>query len=260
MLTVCCAKTVSPSIAATKNDHVLAFCMDLVDNLVAGLHPVRRCQIVHCWVNTTELAARNCEVTRNRGTRCHDDCVVAFGELTPSDVDTDSDTRPKPGSLLLHLSKTHIKVVLFHLEIGYSITQKPTDAVISLEYGDRVPDTGQLLRGCQASRATSHYRHCLSRQALWWQRLHPAVLPRVVDDGHFNVLDRDRWLVDPQHTRRFAGRWTQAPSELREVVGLVEALDSTFSIATTHEVVPLRDEVSQWATVVAEGDSAVHTA
>jgi hypothetical protein len=40
----------------------------------------------------------------------------------------------------------------------------------------------------------------------------------------------------------------------------MEALDCPFSIAAAHEVVPLRDEVAQWASVVAERDTAVHAA
>src|SRR5688500_19649441 len=58
-------------------------------------------------------------------------------------------------------------------------------------------------------------------------RLHPALLEAPVDDGAFDVLDRDRRLVDAQHARPLAGggadpaRSEEHTSELQSPCNLV---------------------------------------
>ena len=86
----------------------------------------------------------------------------------------------------------------------------------------------------------------------------PAFVERPIDDGLFDLLDRDRVIVDGEHACRLAWRGAQTAGELREVVGGVEPLHGSFPVIAGDEVVPLGDEVAERTSVVAEGDAAVH--
>jgi CheY-like chemotaxis protein len=57
---------------------------------------------------------------------------------------------------------------------------------------------------------------CLQCRNLW---RHPSFIPCVIDDGDFNLLDRDGILVDSQDTCRFTWRRAETPGELWEVIG-----------------------------------------
>jgi hypothetical protein len=50
----------------------------------------------------------------------------------------------------------------------------------------------------------------------------PALDKPALHDIFLDLLDRDRGLIDPQHARRFARRWTNPAGEFREVVGRVQ--------------------------------------
>ena len=81
----------------------------------------------------------------------------------------------------------------------------------------------------------------------------------VFDNFQLDILDRDGVIVDAQNACSFARRGAQTARELREVVGCMEAVKRFTPPAQTNQVVPLRDDVSQRATVVAERNPAVHT-
>jgi hypothetical protein len=91
-------------------------------------------------------------------------------------------------------------------------------------------------------------------------RAHPALGPGAVDDLDLDLLDGDGIVVDAQHTRGLTRRRAQPPGELREVVGGVQPFDGLAPVVAIDEVVPVRDEVAERATVVAERDAAVHAA
>jgi len=82
----------------------------------------------------------------------------------------------------------------------------------------------------------------------------------VVDDADLDEFDRDRVLVDSEHTGPLAGSRTQSASEFWEVVGRVESLDCFAPPILVDEVVPVRNDVAQRAAVVAEGNPAIHAA
>ena len=69
----------------------------------------------------------------------------------------------------------------------------------------------------------------------------PAVVPALVDDRDFDVLDRDGRLVHAEYAGAFARGGADAASELREVIGLVEAFERLMPEALIDEVVPLGD-------------------
>src|SRR6185312_4230112 len=65
---------------------------------------------------------------------------------------------------------------------------------------------------------------------------------------------------DAEHTSGLARRRAQPTGELREVVRGVQPLDGLTPVAFPRQVVPLRDQVAERATVVAERNTAVHAA
>ena len=120
----------------------------------------------------------------------------------------------------------------------------------------------QLVRGSQAGWAGPDNGHTFARAFLWRIRLHPSLLPGVVDDGALDVLDGHGGLVDAEDTGALTGGWTDPARELWEVVGLGQLVESLLPVAVEHQVVELGDDVAQGTAVrggVAERHSAVHT-
>src|SRR5207247_8311320 len=89
----------------------------------------------------------------------------------------------------------------------------------------------------------------------------PALLPRTIDDRQLDLLDRDCVaLLDLEHARRLARSGAETAGELREVVRAVQLVDRLAEPVAVDEVVPVRDQVSERAAVVAERNAALHAA
>jgi len=56
------------------------------------------------------------------------------------------------------------------------------------------------------------------------------------------------------------GGRAQPAGELREVVRCVQVIERAGEVAGPHEVIPVRDAIAEGAGMVAERDTAVHTA
>ena len=63
---------------------------------------------------------------------------------------------------------------------------------------------GQLLRRGQARGAGADDRDFLPGANVGRLGMDPAFRESAIDDGLFDLLDRHRRLIDPQHARRFA--------------------------------------------------------
>src|SRR5262249_41677970 len=91
----------------------------------------------------------------------------------------------------------------------------------------------------------------------------------LIDDGALDRLDGHRRLVDAEYARTFARRRTDAAGELREVVGLMQAIERLTPQSAINKIVPLRNEVIDGAAGghalqdragVTERHAAVHAA
>src|SRR5579871_1373296 len=122
----------------------------------------------------------------------------------------------------LHLRDTAVDQMLFHLEIGNAVTQKPAGLGVLFKEMNFMSRARQLLRGRKAGWPGANHRNLLARAFSGDQRLYPAILPRLVDDGTFDRLDGDRRVIDIERARGFARRGAHAAGELREVVGGME--------------------------------------
>src|SRR6185437_6653318 len=92
-------------------------------------------------------------------------------------------------------------------------------------------------------RTGADHRYSLAGAHAGWLGRDPALLPALVDDGVLQALDRHRRGVDPEHAGALARRRAHFAREIREVVGLVQALERLPPEAAVDEVVPLRDQV-----------------
>src|SRR6185437_3808199 len=112
----------------------------------------------------------------------------------------------------------------------------------------------------EAGRPRTDYCHFLARTKLRQLRLDPALGPSAFDDVLLDVLDRDRGLINPQHSSRFARRRTNASGELGEVVRRVKLAQRFLPAPAVHEVVPVGNEVVHRTSRVAERHAAIHAA
>jgi len=151
-----------------------------------------------------------------------------------------------------------VEVLLLHLEIGDSIPEETANAVVTLKNGDSVTHSSQLLSGCQAGRPTAHHGYRLARESLRGDGMDPPLFPRFIDDGNFDLFDGDGWLVDSQDAGRFTRCGAESSSELWEVVGLMKTFYRASTITPAHQIVPFGNEIPQWASLMAEGNTTVH--
>ena len=150
--------------------------------------------------------------------------------------------------------------MLLHLELGDAITQQPTDAVCFFVDHYGVTHAAQLLSRSQSCGPRTHNRHLFPGADFGRLGPDPAFQKPALHDIFLDLLDRDRRLVDPQHTRRFARRWTNPPREFREVVGRVQLAHRFFPASVVHEVVPIRNQVVDGTSCLAKRNAAVHAA
>src|SRR5450759_1548540 len=88
----------------------------------------------------------------------------------------------------------------------------------------------------------------------------PAFVKSALHDIFLDLLDRDRRLIDAQHTRRFAWRWTNPAGEFREIVGRVQLPHRFFPTPVIDEIVPIGNQVVDGTSCLAKGHATVHAA
>jgi hypothetical protein len=73
-------------------------------------------------------------------------------------------------------------------------------------------------------------------------------------------LDADGILVDAQDACLFTRRRADAAGEIRKIVGRVQRLDGGFPVLAVDQVVPVGNDVVDWAPAHAERNAAIHAA
>ena len=239
------ADAVGARVSAADHDHVLALGGDLAGHRVAGERLVRFDQVLHGEVHTGEVATGDGQFSgQGRSGRDHDR-VVARAQVAPGDVLADLDAGAEARALVLHLAEAVLEVALLHLEVRDAVAQEAADAVVPLEDRDGVSGAGELLGGGESRGPGADDGDGLAGEAARRLGLDPAVRERLVDDRHFDLLDRDGGLVDAQDARALARSRAEAAGELGEVVRRVQALDRRAALAAPRQVVPLRDEIAE---------------
>ncbi len=67
----------------------------------------------------------------------------------------------------------------------------------------------------------------------------------LIYDGTLHGFDGDRGFIDPQDTTALTRGRAHSASELREVVGLQQAVQGFLPPALVHQVIPLWNQVAQ---------------
>ena len=152
--------------------------------------------------------------------------------------------------------------VLVQLHVRDAVHQQATYAVGAFENRHRMPHFVQLIGRRQTSRAGAYDGNFFTSAISGWFGDHPALDEGAVDDGILDVLNGHRWVGDTKHARTFARSRAYAAGELREVIGLVQAIDRLFPALLINEMVPLGDEIVDRATIagLAKWHAAIHAA
>ena len=209
-----------------------------------------------------ELAARNLEVARLRRTRRQQQRVVLGAQLRRVDVLADVGVDDELDAARAQQLDAAVDDALVELHVRDAVHEQAADAVGALVDGNLVTGLVELIGCREAGRARADDRHALAAARRRHVRLDPAFGEAAVDDRVLDVLDRDGGIGDAEHARAFARRGAGAARELREVVGLVQALERVVPAALIDQVVPLGDQVVDWAAVIrlAERHAAIHAA
>ena len=154
--------------------------------------------------------------------------------------------------------ETSIQKSLLQHECGNAVAQQAADTIGPLEHGDEVPRPIQLIGRRESRRTRADHRHPLARARRRRRRRDPTLVERTIDNRRFDGFDRDRGIIDAQHARAFARRRTQAAGELREIVGRMQALDRRAPVIAIDEIVPVGNEITERASLMAERNAAVH--
>jgi hypothetical protein len=152
--------------------------------------------------------------------------------------------------------------VLVELHVRDAVHQQPADAIGTLVHGDFVAGLVQLVGGRQAGGARTDDGHALAgalRRRLGLTQ--PSSKPRsMIAFSMFLIVTGGSVMPSTQAPSQGAGQ--VRAGELREVVGLVQPVQGFAPAALVDEVVPLRNQVVDRATVVrlAERHATIHAA
>src|SRR5690606_16996528 len=241
--------TVGAGVTATNDNDVLVLGADVVAVFQIGVQQTAGVlgQKVHREVDAVALATRNVQVAWLGGASRQTQGIDLGQQLFhvnrigagAAHVGVDHELHA------LRFQQLHATVdhLFLQLHVGDAVHQQSADAVRALVYRDLVPGLVQLGGSGQSGGPGADDRDflaCAERRRIGH---HPAVLEALVDDRLLDVLDGHRWLVNTEHARPFAGCGADAAGELREVVGLVQAVERLLPAAVVDEIVPLGDQV-----------------
>ena len=218
-----------------------------------------------------EVAAGDRQVARGFGAAGQRDGIVLVEHLARIDIAVDADMAVvvEGDAFAFHLLDAAVDDALLHLEVGDAVAQQAAGLGELLEQMHVVAGARELLRAGHAGRTRADHRDLLAGLDGADFRLQPAIVPGAVDDRAFDGLDGDGVVVDVERAGGFARRRTDAPRELREIVGRVQIARGLFPVALIDEVVPVRDLVVDRAAgragrdragAVAIGNAAIHAA
>jgi hypothetical protein len=226
------------SVTTTNHDNVLALGGDVG---IVGKLGVKQglgvlVQKLHGKVNSLEVAVGNGKVTRHGGTSGDDHGVVFLLERVESDValtnEAASDVLDALGG---HEVNTALNDILVELHIGDTVHEQTTNTVRALVDSHLVTSLVELVGSGKTSRSGTDDGDSLTRAPLGRSRDHPAHLEATVDDCALNGLDANGVLVDAEDASTLTGSRADTSSELREVVGHEQTVESVLPLVLLQE-------------------------
>ena len=215
------ADTVGARITAADDDHMFApgRQRDFRRDAVTGIALVLLWQKGHGEVNAIKITARNLQVAAVFRAAGESHGIILIKQVFRRYADSDMCFGVEGHAFGFHLCHTAVDDVFFHFEVGYSVAQQPTDAVVLFEQCHLVSGTRQLLstgHACRSGADNGNPFTGLVCRDLWFD---PALFPTLVDNGTLDGLDGDRGVIDIQCAGFFARCRTDSTGKLREVVG-----------------------------------------
>ena len=117
---------------------------------------------------------------------------------------------------------------------------------------------GQLLSRSEASGAGANDCDAFFRFVWRYLRLYPTHLPALVNNRAFNRFDSD-WLIGQiQRTGRLTRGRTNSAGEFGKVIRAMEDFDGFAPVALVNQIVPVRNDVVDRASVMAIRDTTIH--
>jgi hypothetical protein len=211
-------------------------------------------------VHARELAAGHVELAVHARADRHDHRVVVAAQLAGRHVLAHVNVALEAHALLLEELHAPVDDPLLELGVRHAKAEQAPGRLVALVDRDRVTQLVELRGDRQAGRARADHRHRAVRALLRGVGLDPSLLEAARDDRKLDLLDRDRVVVDVEHAGGLARRGADQPGELGEVVRGVQLHERVAPAVPVDEVVPVRDQVAEWAALVAERHAAVHAA
>jgi hypothetical protein len=225
---------------------------------IAFLHSVGKGEELHRLMDADVLATGDREVTRCGCTSGQNNCIELLSKLFAGDIYANIHIAAELNTFGFKLSQTTIKVLLLHFEFWNAITQKAARTVGPLKNNHIVPCTRQLLCGGQPSRPRTDDSDATASPKLRTLWLDPSLRPSAIDDFDLNLLNGHRILIDANDACCFTRCRAEPTCEFRKVIGCVQAIDGVSPAISKHQIVPVGNQISEWTSVVAERDTAVH--
>eukprot|EP00038_Savillea_parva_P027850 m.61810 g.61810 ORF g.61810 m.61810 type:complete len:549 (-) comp8048_c0_seq1:4976-6622(-) len=258
------ANAVVARVATANHDHLLALDVNKLLVLVLGIQQAFGVgtEKIHGEMHPTKLPAGNGQVTRYSRSRGEQDGIKTLAEFVQRRVDTDFDIGLKDNAFFRH--EVHAPLHNIHLvalHVGDTVHHEPANAIGTLQHRHRVPGLVELVGGGHPGRTRPD--NADGPLGAHGGRLgdNPSFFKPTVNNGALNLFDRDGVFNNTQDARAFARRWAHTPRKLGKVVGGQQRLEGRLVIALVHQVVPLRDTVTQRAPtllLVAKRDPTVH--
>src|SRR3972149_5093904 len=262
LLAVHRAQAAGAGVAAADDDYALVLGRDElgVRNFVAFAALILERKKIHRVVDAFEFPARNGQVARSRGAAAEHSGIELLAQVFDRHVDADVGGGTKLDAAFPHDGETPLEEFLLHLEFGDAVTQQAPDAVSALVNSNPMPGAVELIGGGKARRPGAHNGDFLARSRRRLLRLDPTFIEGAVDDGDFDLFDRNGVVIDAEHAGASARRRTKPSGKFGEVIGGMQAHDGVAPAVAVDQVVPIRDQVAERAALVAERDAAIHAA
>ena len=258
-LPVCRADAVAGGVAAADDEHVPAVRVRPLGDGVARAPAILTDEVVHRDVDPAEGASGEVERARARGAGAEHHGVVG-AEGPDRYVRADFGAGAEYDAFGFHHGQAPVQHGAVHLEVRDPIAEQSPCAVVALEDRHGVAGVVELVRAGEAGRPRADDGDAPARPVGRRSGLDPALGPGTVRNRLFDVLDGHRPVDDAEDTRALARRRAEAAGELGEVIRGAEAPVGRVPVAVVGERVPVRDDVAEGTSGLAEGHAAVHAA
>src|SRR5688572_26957925 len=199
-------------------------------------------------MDSFQAATFDRQITRLRRPGADDRGIVFVQEDLGFNILSHVRVADESDSLLLHeLDPAHHDRVLVELHVGDAVHEQTAGTICAFEDGDSMAGAIQLRSSRKSGGPRPDNCDFLPSANFGLLRNYPTFFPASIDNRGFDVLDRDGWSVDSEDARSFARSGANAAGELREVIRLVETIERFLPQATVNEIVPLGDQVIDWA-------------